>query len=90
MLLAHKSLSGKQWPKALVEQTFPDHRGIVRHVFVEPEDGVYRIDVRNLFPLKEQLLGVQDGINPSLFEATTSKVRGIGTKKCLNCFVRLR
>ena len=76
MLLADRNLSGKQWPKASVEQTCPDHQGIVRHVFVGTEDGVYRRDVRKLFPLKEQLLGVQKGINPSLFEATTSKFVG--------------
>ena len=76
MLLADKNLFGKQWPKALVEKTFPDHRGIVRHVFIGTEDGVYRRDVRSLFLVKEQLLGVQESINPSLFEATTSKFVG--------------
>ena len=90
MFLADKNLFGKQWPKALVEQIFPDHRGIVRHVFVGTEDGVYRRVVRNLFLVKEQLLGFQESINQSLFEATTSKFRRISTKKCLNCFVRLR
>ena len=76
MLLADRNLSGKQSPEALVEQTFPGHQGIVHHVFVGTEDGVYRRDFRKLFPLKEQLLGVQKGINPSLFEATTSKFGG--------------
>ena len=57
VLLAEKNLSRGQWPKGLVEQTYPDSEGMVRQVVVRTADGVYRRDVRKLCLLEEQLLG---------------------------------
>ena len=57
MLFADKNLPRGQWPKGLVEQTFPDSEGMVRQVVVRTADGVYRRDVRKLCLLEEQLLG---------------------------------
>ena len=45
-----------QWPKALMEQTFPDSEGIVHQVIVRTADGVYRRDIRKLLLLEEKLL----------------------------------
>ena len=37
-----------QWPKALVQETFPDSDGVVRQVLVRSATGVFRRDVRKL------------------------------------------
>ena len=73
MLLAKKNLSRGQWPKGLVEETFPDSEGMVRQVVVRTADGAYRRDVRKLCLLEEQLLGGLEQ-RPNLFEATSSCV----------------
>lgn len=57
VLLADKNLSQGQWPKGLVEQTYPDSEGMVRQVVVRTADGVYRRDVQKLCLLEDQLLG---------------------------------
>ena len=54
--MADKNMPCGQWPKALVEQTFPDSEGIVRQVIVRTADGVYRRDIRKLLLLEEKLL----------------------------------
>ena len=56
VLMADKNTPRGRWPKALVEQTFPDSEGIVRQVVVRTADGVYRRDVRKLCVLEENLL----------------------------------
>ena len=56
VLMADKNLPRGQWPKALVEQTFPDSEGMERQVVVRTVDGVYRKDVRKLLLLEEKLL----------------------------------
>ena len=56
VLMADKNTPRGRWPKALVEQTFPDSEGIVRQVVVRTADGVYRRDVRKLCMLEENLL----------------------------------
>ena len=73
VLLAKKNLSRGQWPKGLVEETFPDSEGMVRQVVVRIADGAYRRDVRKLCLLEEQLLGGLEQ-RPNLFEATSSCV----------------
>ena len=45
-----------QWPKALVQETFPDANGVVRQVLVTSATGVFRRDVRKLCLLEEELL----------------------------------
>ena len=45
-----------QWPKALVQETFPDSDGVVRQVLVRSATGVFRRDVRKLCLLEEELL----------------------------------
>ena len=45
-----------KWPKALVQDTFPDSDGVVRQVLVRNATGVFRIDVRKLCLLEEELL----------------------------------
>ena len=56
VLMADKNLPRGQWPKELVEQTYPDSEGIVRQVVVRIADGVYRRDARKLLLLEEKLL----------------------------------
>ena len=56
VLMADKNTPRGRWPKALVEQTFPDSEDIVRQVVVRTADGVYRRDVRKLCMLEEKLL----------------------------------
>ena len=66
VLMADKNIPRGQWPKALVEQVFPDSEGIVRQVVVRTADGVYRRDIRKLCMLEEQLLSCLEelGRNP--------------------------
>ena len=45
-----------QWPKALVQDTFPDSDGVMRQVLVRSATGVFRRDVRKLCLLEEELL----------------------------------
>ena len=73
VLLADKNLSRGQWPKGLVEQTFPDSEGMVRQVVVRTANGAYRREIRKLCLLEEQLLGGLEQ-QPNLFEATSSCV----------------
>jgi len=56
VLLADKNIPRGQWPKAIVEKTFPDSDDVVRQVIVRTADGVYRRDVRKLCMLEEELL----------------------------------
>ena len=63
VLMADKNTPRGQWPKAFVEQTFPDSEGIVRQVVVRTADGVYRRDVRKLCMLEEKLLSCFEGQN---------------------------
>ena len=65
VLMADQNTPG-QWPKALVEQTFPDSEGLVRQVVIRTADGVYLQDVRKLCLLEEKLLTrIQEQENPS-------------------------
>jgi hypothetical protein len=54
--MADKNVPRGQWPKAIVEETFPDSDDVVRRVTVRTTDGVYRRDVRKLCMLEEELL----------------------------------
>ena len=54
--MADRNTPRGQWPKALVEGTFPDSEGLVRQVVIRTADGVYRRDVRKLCLLEEKLL----------------------------------
>ena len=45
-----------QWPKALVQEMFPDSDGVVRQVLVRSATGVFWRDVHKLCLLEEQLL----------------------------------
>ena len=56
VLMVDKDVPRGQWPKALVEQVFPDSEGVVRRVTVRTSDGVYQRDVRKLCLLEERLL----------------------------------
>ena len=56
VLLADKNAPRGQWPKALVEETYPDADGIVRRVILRTADGVYQRDVRKICLLEEDLL----------------------------------
>ena len=49
VLMADKKTPRGRWPKALVEQTFPDSEDIVGQVVVRIVDGVYRRDVRKVW-----------------------------------------
>lgn len=42
-----------QWPKALVQETFPDSNGVVRQVLVKGAGGVFRRYIRKLCLLEE-------------------------------------
>ena len=55
-LMVDKDVPRSEWPKALVEQVFPDSEGVVRCVTVRTSDGVYQRDVRKLCLLEERLL----------------------------------
>lgn len=50
-----------QWPRALVQETFPDRDGVVRQVLVRTANGTYRRDVRKLCMLEEELLKSIEG-----------------------------
>ncbi|XP_074632496.1 uncharacterized protein LOC141890859 [Acropora palmata] len=66
VLMADRNTPRGQWPKALVEQTFPDSEGLVRQVVIRTADGVYRRDVRKLCLLEEKLLTrIQEQEKPS-------------------------
>ena len=54
--MADKNTPREKWPKALVEQTFPDSEGMVCQVVVRTADGVYRRDIRKLLLLEKKLL----------------------------------
>lgn len=56
VLLADKNTPRGEWPKALVEETFPDADGVVRRVVVKTANGVYQRDVRKICLLEEELL----------------------------------
>lgn len=45
-----------QWPKALVQETFPDSNGVVRQVLVKGAGGVFRRYIRKLCLLEEDFL----------------------------------
>ncbi|XP_068684765.1 uncharacterized protein [Montipora foliosa] len=66
VLMTDRNTPRGQWPKALVEQTFPDSEGLVRQVVIRTADGVYRRDVRKLCLLEEKLLTrIQEQEKPS-------------------------
>ena len=56
VLVTEKNVPRGQWPKGLIEQTFPDSEGKVRQVTVRTANAVYRRDIRKLCLLEEQLL----------------------------------
>ena len=55
VLLAHENKPRGQWPKAIVEQTFPDEKGHVREVIVRTSKACYRRDIRKLYMLEKGL-----------------------------------
>ena len=56
VIMKDTNMSRGQWPKALVQETFPDSDGVVRQVLVGSATGVFRRDVRKLCLLEEKLL----------------------------------
>ena len=56
VLMADRNTPLGHWPKALVEQTFPDSEEIVCQVIVRTAEGVYRKDIRKLLLLEKKLL----------------------------------
>lgn len=56
VLVIDKDISRGKWPKALVEETYPDEDGIVRQVRVRTATGTYQRDIRKLCILEEKLL----------------------------------
>lgn len=56
VLMADKNAPRGQWPKAIVEETFPDTDNVVRRVTVRTADAVYQRDVRKICLLEEELL----------------------------------
>ena len=56
VIMKDANLPRGQWPKALVQETFPDSDGVVRQVLVKGATGVFRRDVRKLCLLEEELL----------------------------------
>ena len=56
VIMKDANLSRGQWPKALVQETFPDSDGVVRQVLVKSARGVFRRDIRKLCLLEEELL----------------------------------
>ena len=65
VLLADKNLPRGQWPKALIEQTFPDSEGMVFQVVIRKANGVHHRDVCKLCLLEEQLLsGLEQRLKP--------------------------
>ena len=53
VLLVDSSCSRGQWPMAIVEEVFPDEKGIVRRVVVRTRIGRFKRDVRKLCMLEE-------------------------------------
>ena len=45
-----------EWPKALVQETFPYSNGVVRQVLMRSATSAFRRDVRKLCLLEEELL----------------------------------
>ena len=56
VIMKDANLPRGQWPKALVQEIFPDSDGVVRQVLVKGAAGVFRRDIRKLCPLEEDLL----------------------------------
>ena len=56
VIMKDANLSRGQWPKALVQETFPDSDGVVRQVLVKSATGVFRRGIRKLCLLEEELL----------------------------------
>ena len=55
VLLSSEKKPRGQWPKAIVEQTFPDEKGYVREVIVRTAKSCYRRDIRKLCLLEKHL-----------------------------------
>ena len=48
VLMVDEKIPRGQWPLAVVQEIYPDSRGIVRHVMVRKADGLLKRDVRKL------------------------------------------
>ena len=56
VLVTEKNVPRGQWPKGLIEETFPGSEGKVRQITVKTANAVYQRDIRKLCLLEEQLL----------------------------------
>ena len=56
VIMKDANLPRGRWPKALVQEIFPDSDGVVRQVLVKGAAGIFRRDIRKLCPLEEDLL----------------------------------
>jgi hypothetical protein len=55
VLLSSEKKPDGQWPKAIVEQTFPDKKGYFRDVIVHTSKSCYCHDIRKLCLLEKKL-----------------------------------
>jgi hypothetical protein len=55
VLLSNAKKPHGQWPKAIVDQVFPDEKGYVREVIVRTAKSYYRRDIRGLCLLESNL-----------------------------------
>jgi hypothetical protein len=55
VLLSNEKKPRGQWPKAIVEQVFPDVKGYVREVIMRTAKSCYRRDIRKLCLLESNL-----------------------------------
>ena len=72
LLSSEKKPRGK-WPKAIVEQTFPDEKGYIRDVIVRTSTSCYRRHVRKLC-LLEKNLDLMAGSGPVHVAAETEEL----------------
>lgn len=56
VLVADKNTPRGQWPKALIEEVYPDVDNVVRRVTVRTAEGTYLRDVRKICLLEEDLM----------------------------------
>lgn len=56
VLVADKNTPRGQWPKALIEEVYPDADNVVRRVTVRTAEGTYLRDIRKICLLEEDLM----------------------------------
>ena len=56
VLLVDENCPRGRWPKGIIQEVFPDHHGVVRHVAVRAATANLRHDVRKLCLLERSLI----------------------------------